>query len=158
MLVFDKEGHIAIAKSFMENYFYLLLNNSVDANWQDNIPNYEGEVLDTFGVVPEFEKSFVLEDEDGDIDFFNQKYSTTDTATNQILISFKLKGVDLYKNIIRQHLVITGAVVNEDAKSKRYLTLDEVDISSVHKILAENIIPSTLQRGSSEIINYIIRF
>ena len=156
-VVFDNEGKKAIAMAMMAQSFSLLLCDS-KASWGfGDAPDYSGKIEEPFGAVKEHYKSYVVEDEDGEIEFNGKRYSTTAEITNIISVSFKIKGSDIEGRTIRQELVVVD-ISEKNENNLTYQPIDNLDLSSMRKILGENISPKNIEVGSSEIISYIMTF
>ena len=155
-VVFDNEGKEAIAMAMMAQSFSLLLCDS-NASWGfGDAPDY-GKLEEPFGAVKEHYKSYVVEDKNGDIDFNDKRYSTTEKITNMISVSFKIKGSDIEGKTVRQELVVVD-ISEKTENNLTYQPLENLNLSSMRKILGENISPKNIEVGSSEIISYIMTF
>ena len=160
MLIFDNEGHTLIASAMKDKQFFLALADS-DEKWgYDKEPRYNGKQEKVFAYIGEHQKSFVVLDSKGSIEFNGKRYRESSTPTNILLISFKLKGTELKGRTIRQEVVMSHELSIHQSKeiNRLFLEAKEMDSRHLKRVIGENISPKKIEPGSNEVLNYVITF
>ena len=155
MLVFDKQGHTLLAEAVKAKTYYLALADKTNAWSYNNVPRYASNPLAIYAYVKEHDKFYVKESTTGAIEFNGKRYARTSTPTNQINLSFKIKGVDLKDRYMRQQIVVANIVA---LKPKIFLEKNEANATKMVRLVGENLSPEKIEPASSEVVNYILTF